>query len=223
MELQEPVFIPFRSGRAHPEQEVLVLLQLLPVPAGSAAVLDATEQQQAARFVRDEHRERFILRRSTLRRLLSDWTGINPDAIQYTKGLYGKPELPEVPFHFNLSHTHGAVVYYFGPYAAGIDIEDIQPARRFAEIERTQLHPEEQQCCDSDRDFFTLWTRKEAVLKADGSGLTGGLEQINTAASPVVYRDTAYRVASWKAGNKIISLAVPAEAPLHLQPRFLLL
>lgn len=221
MELQEPEFTPFRSGLAHPEQEILVLLQLLPATVTLPAILDTTEQQQAQRFARDEHRERFILRRSTLRRLLATWTGIAPEAIQYAKGVHGKPGLTDAPFRFNLSHTSGAVVYYFGPYAAGIDVEEIQSARRFAELERTQLHPEEQQLCESDQDFFTLWTRKEAVLKADGSGITAGLEQINTAASPVAYRGGIYRVESWKAGNRVISLALPAEVPL--QPRFLMI
>lgn len=220
MEVPELVFTTLTPDQVFPEQEFIILLQQLPVAAPVPVLLDQEEQLKANRFVHPEDRDRFIIRRSTLRKLLSHWTGRSPETIRYTKGTHGKPELPGIPFCFNLSHTQGAVVYYFGPEIAGIDIEDVQPARRFAELEQTQLHPEEKSICHIDLDFFTIWTRKEAVLKADGSGISDGLSMLNTAVSPVHYNGKLYSVFSWKSGNKVISLALPGQRSLPL--RFLL-
>lgn len=221
MEVPEIVFSALSPDQVSPVCESVILLQLLPVSVPVPISLDEEEQLKAKRFVHTDDRDRFIIRRSSLRNFLSLWTGKSPESIRYLRGHHGKPEFPGLPFRFNMSHTKGAVVYYFGPDIAGIDIEEIQPSRRFAELEQTQLHPEEKSLCQTDLDFFTIWTRKEAVLKADGRGITESLSNLNTAHTHLDYYGVRYSVSTWQSGNKVISLAVSGKKTV--EPRFLLI
>lgn len=201
----------------NPLQQPLILLQ----PAGhhipDRSLLAADEKEKADRFVKEDDRSAFILRRSTLRKLLSGWLQIPPQEISYLHEAHGKPVLKASPLQFNISKTAGLNIYYFGPQEAGIDVEHINPQRRFSEIESTQLHPEEKVVVKTDLDFFAIWTRKEAILKADGSGITDHLEQLNTARPGVVYRGQHYQLQTFSYDTFVLSFAckeIEAPGPL---------
>jgi len=56
----------------------------------------------------------------------------------------------------------------------GIDVEKLEPKRDISAIKPLVFSPEEQaqyaRSSDPVRDFYVLWTAKEAVLKAAGCG-----------------------------------------------------
>ncbi|MBK7965570.1 MAG: 4'-phosphopantetheinyl transferase superfamily protein [Bacteroidetes bacterium] len=79
-----------------------------------------------------------------------------------------------------MSRSGKHLVFYFGPAEGGIDIETIRPSAPFLEIAKLHFHSNEQQFISSDLDFFTLWTRKEAILKAMGTGLQSRIDDIDT-------------------------------------------
>lgn len=195
---------------ADPRQQHLILVQSSIHADPDVRLLSADEVEKANRFVKEEDRTSFLLRRATLRKLLSRWLHIPPWEISYQLGVHGKPVLQQAPLHFNVSKTKGFNVYCFGPVVAGIDIERIDPARRFPEIEATQLHPDEKEKVNSDHDFFAVWTRKESVLKADGSGITDHLALMNTANRMVAYRDQTYQVFTVAGDTFVLSFAVAA-------------
>lgn len=92
---------------------------------------------------------------------------------------HGKPFLKDHPdVHFSMSHCHGAVAVAIASSATGIDIERI--GRYNESLVRHTMNDTEQQAVFSSsapqREFIRLWTKKEAVLKMTGEGLSGGLK-----------------------------------------------
>lgn len=150
------------------------------------ALLSADEQARVHRFKFDLHRQRFTAARCCLRLLLGAYLNVEPQQIQFTYGPYGKPTLAAntavlcPSLRFNLAHTDERALYAFTHNRAiGIDLEHIRPmpdalriAQRFftvAEANAIAQQPSQQQA----NAFFTLWTLKEAYLKATGEGLAG--------------------------------------------------
>ena len=89
---------------------------------------------------------------------------------------------PQTPgeWDFNISHSATAVACAWQNRGkVGIDIEDVIPVD--PEMYKRVFHPSEWRTLESEKDarqFFTLWTRKEALIKAQGRGMLLPLEQI---------------------------------------------
>lgn len=123
--------------------------------------------------------------RAALERLLCAYANCaQPPAIE--RGVHGKPFAPELPgLDFNLSHAGPHVLLAFArAQAIGIDLErcdrrlslDGIAHRFFAASEAqalTRLPPVAQR-----ETFLRLWTHKEAVLKALGTGINFGLDRV---------------------------------------------
>lgn len=157
--------------------------------ASFLSILSADEQQRAARFRFEVDRQRFVVARALLRKVLAHYLRVAPEQIQFIYGPYGKPALAE-PFarsglQFNLSHSQGLALYGVTiGCRIGIDVEQIRPLERlealadrcFAAQECRQLQqqtPDQQQLT-----FFSYWSCKEAVVKATGEGLTQPTREI---------------------------------------------
>lgn len=155
--------------------------------APSGAVLSVEEEARAARFVQPRHAAEFRAARSGLRRVLGDCTGQRPDRLRFHYGPQGKPALDGGPA-FNLSHSGGWAALCVGPAGAelGLDIEahrPVEPAvaeRFFAPAEIAALAG--LQGTAWVQGFFRLWTRKEALIKALGSGLSCPLDSFDMTA-----------------------------------------
>lgn len=109
---------------------------------------------------------------------------ILPD-IQYTT--YNRPYLP-VPLDFNISHSGDYIVCAFTDNKTGIDIEAIRPvdindfSSCFSANELSAIN----NAPDIYDEFFRCWTIKEAVIKADGRGLSLPLETISVSEQIVI-------------------------------------
>lgn len=170
---------------------------------GEAALLAPDERARAAAFATDTLRARFIAARSGLRQRLGAHLGLDPARIGFRYNRFGRPELPGGP-SFNLSHCGGLAALVLCPTAAvGVDIEAIRPIERavatrfFAPLELQALEP--LQGPDWDRAFFRLWTRKEAFLKAVGTGLDTPLSSFDVTAddAPRLLRAEGQRPGDW--------------------------
>lgn len=126
----------------------------------------------------DQRNQYLLLSRSLLEYILQQQFDISKlPEIAYLE--HGKPYFPSHPeLSFNITHTNrtmAIIVANKGP--VGIDIETIKMRKNFQGLEERILFPLEQDWLKQQPDylkaFFTLWSAKEAYLKATGTGLSG--------------------------------------------------
>jgi 4'-phosphopantetheinyl transferase len=152
------------------------------------SLLSDDERVRASRFFGARDREQFIVGRARLRQILASYLTVPPETIRFSYGKHGKPQLAGYPGapSFNLSHSGDvAALAVSGCGAVGIDVEQLRPVgteigrRFFTDTENAILA----RLSGRRRleNFFRCWTRKEALVKADGKGLTGGLARIDVA------------------------------------------
>lgn len=157
---------------------------------GNESLIPADDRElaraSAFRFERD--RSRYLAARRALRCLLTDYLSVDPQAISIGVGPNGKPLLEglEGACEFNLSHSNGValIAMHRGP-PIGVDIETMSRATIDDGLARQCLSPAEygQWCGLTDvkslEGFYSAWTRKEAVLKALGIGLSVEPSSVN--------------------------------------------
>ncbi len=154
---------------------------------GFERLLSGEERERAAAFTRDGGRIRFITGRGILRRLLSRYLDDDPSEIALTETRLGKPMLAGESgskIFFSLSHSEDLVLVALSPsWEIGVDLEFLR-ALQFDSMIPLCIAPaehEEMQKLPSRirrRRFFELWTRKEALAKAVGLGLSIPLREI---------------------------------------------
>lgn len=148
--------------------------------AWSDALLNKAETDRAARFRFEVHARRYRSSHVALRQILGKATGQSPASLQFNTGSEGKPRLAQLDGpHFNLSHSAGwALIGTCASHPIGVDIEVIKPMSDAAALAQSHFSPDEQAAflrTPAEQQlaaFFGCWTRKEACLKALGSGLT---------------------------------------------------
>lgn len=149
--------------------------------ADLTSTLDPVERLRSARFRRIQDQVRFVIARGVLRCLLAAYMDEHPAQIRFNVGKNGKPHL-DMPggtdLSFNLSHSGDMVVYAFAwKHPVGVDIEYMQEQPELHALARYVMCKQEVDVFSSlapDKQpsaFYTLWTRKEAYLKAIGTGL----------------------------------------------------
>ena len=148
--------------------------------ADDIALLAPGEHAMAARFVFERDRRRYLAAHVALRKTLATCLGDRPENLRFESGGFGKPSLVHAaPCAFNLSRSGDFAVIAVAQHGQiGVDVELVRAvpdamalaARNFSASEHEQLlalaGPER------DAAFLRCWTRKEACLKAIGSGLS---------------------------------------------------
>ncbi len=153
------------------------------------------ERRRAEAFFQPVHQQRFAAARGMLRRLIAGYTGIPAGEVVFRTGAFGKPELALAENHlahsrarlcFNLSHSDDLAVAAFALSGRlGLDVERVRTLPDARSIAQRQFAPAEAAWLESAPPeaqaevFFRIWTRKEAVLKAVGAGLSIDLRGFN--------------------------------------------
>ena len=147
----------------------------------AAAWLDGREEAQGSRYLHPRPRRHFTLCRAALRALLCGRLGCRNDQLSFGTSGYGKPYalVSGVPASvgFNVSHggRHGLIALAPGG-RIGVDVEEWDPRRDLEGIATRVFTPSEQAelaaagGAKKVRLFFELWTMKEALIKALGTG-----------------------------------------------------
>jgi 4'-phosphopantetheinyl transferase len=156
-------------------------------------MLSPDERARAGRLVFPRDRHRFTAGRAFLRGVLALYQREPPAALRFRYGTYGKPELDvgEAEVRFNLAHADDLAVCAITTGGdVGVDVERLRPladaegvaAQFFSARERAALFALPR--AFRQRAFFDAWTRKEAFLKALGSGLARPLDGFDVTLGP---------------------------------------
>ncbi|MCB4427313.1 4'-phosphopantetheinyl transferase superfamily protein [Synechococcus sp. MU1643] len=98
--------------------------------------------------------------------------------------IYGKPQLRDSPLHHSVSNTRSLSLGVVGPDPIGIDVEALdRPLRVASELLKRRMFASaaDATACLQHWTLIQAWTAKEAVLKAAGLGLGGGLPNVTIA------------------------------------------
>ena len=161
------------------------------------SILSPDERARADRFRAAGDRARFVAARGALRRILARYTGEQPEDLRFSYAAWGKPRLEPGAgaqrIEFNVSHSGQLAVYAIAEgRRLGVDVERIVPVTGNDErLSRSWLSEQElvelSAMDDSARTrrFYSLWTRKEAYLKARGEGLSLDPDRVRIPSDPI--------------------------------------
>jgi 4'-phosphopantetheinyl transferase len=220
---------------ALPEDTVEVwLLSVPPGPTDAGLdLLDSHERSRWSKFQFDRDRRLYGSAHALLRVALSHYAPVNPCDWRFEAGPFGRPELSSafaaLDLRFNLSHTRGlAACAIARNRAVGIDVELLDTPTDLRAIAQTYFTRSE--CAQIDtapsalksQVFLSIWTLKEAYIKARGVGLSLPLKSFSVTVVPpgIAPALDDYRV--WYAsltqenGYYLVAVAIPwvhREAP----------
>ena len=131
--------------------------------------------------------------------------------VHYSKE--GKPFV-DGELYFNISHSRDYVVLAEADSPVGVDVERVADIgindglKNIALTEREKLWVK-----DSLLRFYVVWTRKESLIKCEGSGFISEPDQIETLDDenfdePVNYRGKFYRIESFMLDEHVVSSAI---------------
>jgi len=233
---RSPTFAPPAA-----DEVCLYLLETRPVaPAMELellSLLDAPERARRLRFVAPADRYTHLMAHALLQRVLRTATG-RPMCSLY-RDSRGKPHLeppPGRPLFFNLTHTGGLVACATATTPVGVDAERVDDDKAWIEIAERFFSPAEVSSLTGltgeglARQFFGIWTLKEAIVKAAGCGITIPLERFSvdpTSRPPGMATDLAWLAGCWSlerislpTHEVAVAVQVEASSPVHLKTVF---
>ncbi len=205
---------------ARPYLEHQVVARLVRLTGASPAELEndlsAPDRERAARYRFAEDRTRFVLGRLLLGKLLRHYLGYPSQAIEFSQTAQGRPILAnDSSAQFSITHSHDLVAVALSiETLVGIDVQYVSPdvklpalAERIfsdADLKIFQALP----AGEAPSAFFRAWTGKEAILKARGIGLSGGLKEV-----PVIFHGASENaLPDWR----LQPLPLPADYRGHI-------
>ncbi len=170
----------------------IYLSQSRPIIPKLLDILTPTEQERANGYRSFQAKDTFIISRGYLRVILSKYLQIQPKSIELAYTTRGKPYLVgNWKLEFNLSHSQDLIVYAITENRPiGVDVEYLRNFPDGVNIATRFFSPLEAEFirdCPATKQslaFFQGWTSKEAVLKATGEGIAGGLAKVIVELNP---------------------------------------
>lgn len=137
------------------------------------------ERQDEVAQIKNKHKKNLkIIADHLCRKAISDFCGVSPEEILFSKNSFGKPFAMNIPVHFNVSHSGDMVVCAVSDREIGIDIEKIKPFN----IKAASKFATDEECGyigSTENGFFEIWTLKEAYFKCVGTGLGSDIKNVS--------------------------------------------
>lgn len=187
------------------------------------ALLSGAECRRARRFRFHRDRRRYLVAHAELRRLLAAHGPAMARNSAYVTNAFGKPHLPgTASLHFSLSYADDvALIGLSDAGAIGVDIETLRPIHD-DDISSDVFDAGESAaisgaCAGPARNgaFLRAWTRKEASVKAIGTGLSTPPASVGVGITDDIRRvlvvcggvQTSVEVGSFRIGDRIAAWA----------------
>lgn len=145
------------------------------------SLLDAHELHRLTRLRREIDRARYLAAHALARLALAVAVDDDPAAVAFDRTCrcgeqHGKPRLAGGGPAFSLTHAGELVGVALHDGPVGVDVERVRPLTDLAAMAAHACAPTE--AAPDAAAFFRLWTRKEAVLKATGHGLSAPMADL---------------------------------------------
>lgn len=221
---EPPLFSTIETGTADIWR--VALTASVEVVDSRAAILSDSERTRAERFHFERDRHRYILCRSALRQLLTRYESrLNPSEWVFKYGKWDKPDIPNYPYAFNVTHCEDWALIGFSPVGAiGVDIERVRPMDDMTDLTETVFSAQERQDWHAFPDhtrpwgFFAGWTRKEGIVKAIGQGLSLPLQSFSVSLDPTESHPShtaeGWSIRSFSPVDQFLA-AVATDRPIH--------
>lgn len=150
------------------------------------AMLSSTEIERADNLKVERRRQQYTCGRALLRTLLQHYTGQPAATHRLTTSDSGKPLCVDGPA-VSIAHTGDIVLCALTDQGdIGVDIEQIRQRKNLSAISSRYFAADEVKWLTTQKDnrFYMLWVLKEAWLKATGTGIAGGLDQLRCTVTP---------------------------------------
>lgn len=148
-------------------------------------LLAADERDRADRYYQQKDRERFIISRGALRILLARYLKTHAAGIVFETGINKKPFVKNTDgaeLHYNTSHSGDYILIAIAALPVGVDVESMEPLFPYQDIMEHSFSPDEMAYINQSgtpiETFYTLWTRKEALLKATAKGIDDDMKRV---------------------------------------------
>ncbi|UHG91358.1 4'-phosphopantetheinyl transferase family protein [Spirosoma oryzicola] len=139
-------------------------------------LLQPDEWERAERFRRISDRNRFVYGRALTKIVIGKLVDRKPATIRLVTGINKKPLIASFSaVHFNVSHAGDWIMLAVSKAEVGVDLEKEEDNFTFQDILSTSFSAEEQAFIGGSnnpkKEFYRLWTRKEALVKATAKGI----------------------------------------------------
>jgi 4'-phosphopantetheinyl transferase len=176
-----------------------------------AGLLDEAEQRRWAAYRRFEDRERFLVGCALAKAALARYTGRSPSDVRFDRTCarcgepHGKPSIAGGGPGHSVAHSGDLIAVAVAGAPVGVDVEQAEGRRHLLggdgdpeALARLVLSEAEQASLAAlpargrARAFLVAWTRKEAVTKATGDGMSAAFSEVVVAADAGPPRVTAW-------------------------------
>lgn len=198
------------------------------LPRQASHILSDLEQARLANISHPQQAQLFLLGRYLARHLLSSVLQVAPEQINIRVDAKGKPQLEHAGYHFNISHSGSLLALAVSNQGSvGIDIEGRQLSSvQIQRLAKRYFNADEQAWLaqhSSVSHFLQLWTIKEAVVKAAGTGLANQVQQVlwQPPQAHAALLQQHYRLYQYQVAQSWLTLAVDGEPQLAPEAIFL--
>lgn len=149
-------------------------------------IVPQSELELAKRYSNSVYADTFLASRFALRKILSSFLNVDPRSLNLAYTKTGKPYLFDSDVNFNLAHSKDVLAVAFARgVQIGVDVECMDRDVDVVKMLSMLCSPAEQILIEKIEPvrrrqlFIELWTKKEAILKASGSGLSQPMNELN--------------------------------------------